>query len=44
MSTAEVKSSQGDKYQLIIAFHWLIRLLEDDSIYALQTADCFPIV
>jgi hypothetical protein len=31
MSIAGKKSSQGDEYQLRVALHWLIRLLDDDS-------------
>ena len=36
MSTAGKKSSQGDEYQLRVALHWLIRLLDDDSIAGIQ--------
>lgn len=36
MSIAGKKSSQGDEYQLRVALHWLIRLLEDDSIQGIQ--------
>ncbi|MBD1864233.1 MULTISPECIES: ATP-binding protein [Trichocoleus] len=36
MSLAGKRSSQGDEYQLRIALHWLIRLLEDNSIQSIQ--------
>jgi hypothetical protein len=36
MSIAGKKSSQGDEYQLRVALHWLIRLLDDDSIAGIQ--------
>jgi hypothetical protein len=36
MSIAGKKSSQGDEYQLRVALHWLIRLLEDNSIQGIQ--------
>src|SRR5919202_3678642 len=36
MSIAGKKSSQGDEYQLHVALHWLIRLLEDNSIQGIQ--------
>lgn len=36
MSIAGTRSTQGDEYQLRIALHWLIRLLADDSIRAIQ--------
>lgn len=36
MSIAGKKSSQGDEYQLRVALHWLIRLLDDDSIEGIQ--------
>ncbi|MBW4490345.1 MAG: ATP-binding protein [Trichocoleus desertorum ATA4-8-CV12] len=36
MSLAGKRSSQGDEYQLRVALHWLIRLLEDDSIRGIQ--------
>ena len=36
MSLAGVRSSQGDEYQLRVALHWLIRLLQDNSIHGLQ--------
>lgn len=36
MSVAGKRSSQGDEYQLRVALHWLIRLLEDNSIQGLQ--------
>jgi hypothetical protein len=36
MSRAGKLSSQGDEYQLQIGLHWLIRLLEDESIDFIQ--------
>lgn len=36
MSIAGKRSNQGDEYQLRVALHWLIRLLEDDSICSIQ--------
>jgi len=36
MSIAGERSSRGDEYQLRIALHWLIRMLGDDSIRAIQ--------
>ena len=36
MSNAGKKSSQGDEYQLRVALHWLIRLLNDNSIAGIQ--------
>jgi hypothetical protein len=36
MSVAGKRSSQGDEYQLRVALHWLIRLLEDNSIQGIQ--------
>jgi hypothetical protein len=36
VSLAGVRSSQGDEYQLRVALHWLIRLLQDNSIHGLQ--------
>ena len=36
MSLAGTRSSQGDEYQLRVALHWLIRLLEDNSIRGIQ--------
>ena len=36
MSIAGKKSSLGDEYQLRIALHWLIRMLEDDTIESIQ--------
>ena len=36
MSLAGKRSSQGDEYQLRVALHWLIRLLEDYSIQGIQ--------
>lgn len=36
MSIAGKRSNQGDEYQLCVALHWLIRLLEDDSIRSIQ--------
>lgn len=36
MSIAGKRSSLGDEYQLCIALHWLIRLLEDDTIEGIQ--------
>lgn len=36
MSIAGTRSTQGDEYQLRIALHWLIRLLSDNSINAIQ--------
>jgi len=36
MSLAGKRSSLGDEYQLLIALHWLIRLLEDDIIESIQ--------
>ncbi len=36
MSLAGRRSNQGDQYQLRIALHWLIRLLSDDGIQAVQ--------
>ncbi|NER46010.1 MAG: hypothetical protein F6J92_04840 [Symploca sp. SIO1A3] len=36
MSIAGKKSSQGDEYQLRVALHWLIRLLEGNSIQGIQ--------
>jgi ATPase family associated with various cellular activities (AAA) len=36
MSLAGKRSTQGDEYQLRVALHWLIRMLEDDSIHGIQ--------
>jgi hypothetical protein len=36
MSRAGTKSNQGDDYQIIVALHWLIRLIGDDNIDYLQ--------
>jgi hypothetical protein len=36
MSIAGRRSNQGDEYQLRVALHWLIRLLEDSSIRGIQ--------
>lgn len=36
MSVAGRRSNEGDEYQLCVALHWLIQLLEDDSICAIQ--------
>jgi hypothetical protein len=36
MSIAGKRSSLGDEYQLRVALHWLIRLLEDDTIESIQ--------
>jgi len=36
MSLAGKKSSVGDEYQLRVALHWLIRLLEDNTIICIQ--------
>jgi len=36
MSLAGKRSSLGDEYQLRVALHWLIRLLEDDTIESIQ--------
>lgn len=36
MSLAGKRSTQGDEYQLRVALHWLISMLEDDSIYSIQ--------
>lgn len=36
MSIAGKRSSLGDEYQLRVALHWLIRLLEDNTIEAIQ--------
>ncbi|MEB3218379.1 MAG: ATP-binding protein [Nostocales cyanobacterium 94392] len=36
MSIAGKKSSLGDEYQLRIALHWLIRMLEEDTIESIQ--------
>lgn len=36
MSIAGVRSDRGDEYQVRIALHWLIRMLEDLSIKAIQ--------
>ncbi len=36
MSIAGKKSSLGDEYQLRVALHWLIKLLEDDAIESIQ--------
>ena len=36
MSIAGKKSSQGDEYQLRVALHWLIQLLDNDSIAGIQ--------
>ncbi|HEY3389013.1 MAG TPA: hypothetical protein VGK38_05540, partial [Prolixibacteraceae bacterium] len=36
MSRAGTKSDQGDVYQILIALHWLIQLLRDESISAIQ--------
>lgn len=36
MSIAGKRSSLGDEYQLRVALHWLIRLLEDDNIESIQ--------
>jgi len=36
MSLAGKKSSVGDEYQLRVALHWLIRLLEDNTILCIQ--------
>jgi ATPase family associated with various cellular activities (AAA) len=36
MSIAGRRSSLGDEYQLRVALHWLIRLLEDDTIESIQ--------
>ena len=36
MSSAGKRSSLGDEYQLRVALHWLIRLLEDNTIQSIQ--------
>ena len=36
MSLPGKRSTQGDEYQLRVALHWLIRLLEDNSICCIQ--------
>src|SRR4028118_1441066 len=36
MSSAGKRSSVGDEYQLRVALHWLIRLLEDNTIQSIQ--------
>jgi len=36
MSRAGTKSNQGDDYQLLVALHWLIRILVDDEINYIQ--------
>lgn len=36
MSLAGRRSNQGDEYQLRVALHWLIRLLQDDTIKGIQ--------
>lgn len=36
MSLAGKRSSQGDEYQLRVALHWLIRLVEDNTIQCIQ--------
>ena len=36
MSSAGKRSSVGDEYQLCVALHWLIRLLEDNTIQSIQ--------
>ena len=36
MSISGRRSNRGDEYQLRIALHWLIRLLEDESILGIQ--------
>ena len=36
MSIAGRRSNQDDEYQLCIALHWLIQLLSNDSIEAIQ--------
>jgi hypothetical protein len=36
MSIDGKRSTQGDEYQLRVALHWLIRLLNDDSIHGIQ--------
>ena len=36
MSLAGKRSSLGDEYQLRVALHWLIRLLENDTIESIQ--------
>ena len=36
MSRAGTKSSQGDDYQILVALHWLIRLLGDEDIDCIQ--------
>jgi hypothetical protein len=36
MSIAGRRSSLGDEYQLCVALHWLIQLLEDDTIESIQ--------
>ncbi|HEY9295768.1 MAG TPA: hypothetical protein VIQ31_05240, partial [Phormidium sp.] len=36
MSIAGKRSSLGDEYQLRVALHWLIRLLEDNTIQSIQ--------
>jgi hypothetical protein len=41
MSLAGTKSTQGDEYQLRIALHWLVRLLEDENISGIQLQDRF---
>ena len=36
MSRAGTKSNQGDDYQLLVALHWLVRILVDDEIDYIQ--------
>ena len=36
MSIDGKRSTQGDEYQLRVALHWLIRLLDDDLIHGIQ--------
>ena len=36
MSKAGTKSGQGDDYQIAVAMHWLINLLNDDEIDYIQ--------
>jgi len=36
MRRAGTKSNQGDDYQLLVALHWLIRILVDDDIDYIQ--------